>query len=86
VTLNFPDFYLAAQLLNIDAVIPPTYGWIHIQQVPQGNGLFALVSDDNAVSYNVGGIIVGTLTEVPEPSSIVLLAMTSACLLWRARR
>jgi PEP-CTERM motif-containing protein len=46
------------------------FGWITIHN---DNGV--LEGFDNAISYDSPGIIVGTLTEVPEPTSLVLIAL-----------
>ena len=60
---------------------PPAYGWAEIQNF--GNGDLVLV--DHAVAYNSRGIIVDTLTAVPEPDSAIL-GCSAMLLLIRRRR
>ncbi len=78
--IPFPgDFYLGVATTG-PGPIPggtPTYGfgrnvwgWVHIQNSP--TGLYSLGS---AMAYGEGGIIVGTVTAVPEPSTLMLSAL-----------
>lgn len=59
----------------------PAYAWAEIQNF--GTGELVLV--DHAVAYSSQGIIVNTLTSVPEPSTLSTLAL-SLVMLARRRR
>jgi hypothetical protein len=59
------------------------YGWVHLR--PE-NGMLTMVQ--NVMSYNSRGIIVGTTTVVPEPSTVLSIgiALSVATLFTRRRR
>ena len=77
-TIGLGDFFLG---VNTGAAPTPrdAYGWVRLRN---SGGVISMV--DNAVSYGGGGIIVGTLEEIPEPS-IAQFALASLCL-WLMRR
>lgn len=60
----------------------PAYGWAEIRNSANGD----LVLVDHAIAYGAQGIIVGTLTAVPEPSGTVLLGIGMLSLLGFRRR
>ena len=64
ISVGTSDFYLAATVGSGSLNTTFGYGWIDLHKQADGT----LVALDNAVDYGPG-IIVGTLTEVPEPSS-----------------
>lgn len=75
----FGDFYLGVATTATFSTAPrPTYasrdvwGWTRIS-----NGLNGLRMVNNAVAYNEGGIIVGTINAiaVPEPSTLSLVSL-----------
>ncbi len=57
-----------------------TFGWAHFKV--DATGQLNLL--DSAVAFKEGGIIVGTLQAVPEPSSVLMAGLGLAGLLWRA--
>jgi hypothetical protein len=83
--VNSPDFFLGVDLnTNIaDPNAPHAYGWVHVLR---NENTFVLEGVDSAIAYHNSGIIVGTLTEVPEPASWILFSLASMGLLCRVRR
>jgi hypothetical protein len=80
------DFYLG--VATSDLLNPPftrdIFGWVLIHD---NNGV--LSNGGNAVSYHSPGIIVGTITEIPEPGTITLSGLAAALVVayqWPARR
>jgi hypothetical protein len=59
----------------------PAYGWVEFQN--QGTGELVLV--DHAMAYSSQGIVVGTLTAVPEPHSLLLISVAMTLAIRRRR-
>jgi len=74
------DFYLAFWLQSSPP--PYDYGWVHLK-LANSTTLTLL---GNAIEDSGSGIIVGTTTVVPEPSSFCLLALALALMLSIGRR
>jgi hypothetical protein len=76
ITLGTADFYLGIRTGAGYHDTPPyspnrnVYGWVHLQSI--GDTLTML---GNALSYDSSGIIVGTTTVVPEPTTATLLLL-----------
>jgi hypothetical protein len=85
------DFYLGVRTgRGFEGTIgnpgPPrrdAYGWVHLRPV---SGVLTMVG--NVMSYNSRGIIVGTKTVVPEPSTVlsIVIAISVATLFSRRGR
>lgn len=80
------NFFLGIRTpaLEVDSgSFSPAYGWAEIQNL--GTGELSLI--DHAVAYGGQGIIVDTLTPIPEPSSLALglAALGFLCLRMRCR-
>ncbi len=76
------DFYLGVSGVSYDTshadVQRDVFGWVKLRVVPSLTGLNELVHlelIESVVSYNSPGIIIGTTTIVPEPSSMALLCI-----------
>lgn len=65
------DFYLGLRV-NYGAT---AYGWVHLRPV---NGKLTLV--ENVMAYYARGIVVGTTTIVPEPTSALLVSVAAIVL------
>ena len=84
VTIPLGDFYLGVSTgIGITNGKPnrSVFGWVKLHNT--GTQLTAL---GNAVDYGDGGIIIGSATAVPEPTSLVLLATPLAFLAATRRR
>ncbi|MEM8943928.1 MAG: hypothetical protein AAGD11_02005 [Planctomycetota bacterium] len=67
-TYDFPQsFYLGIRTPNLGIGFgpPPAYGWARFEK--SDNALLLLV--DHAVAYECHGIVVGSLTAIPEPTT-----------------
>ena len=74
------DFYLGIRSGDYGET-PDTFGWAHFAL--DLSGKVQLVN--SAMSFGDGGIIVGTLQAVPEPSTWALMGIGLTGLAWRAR-
>jgi hypothetical protein len=83
VAVGSGDFYLGVNTgLGFDIPDDRTvFGWVHLRQV-----LGSLAMVDNVMSYESRGIVVGTSTVVPEPSTTMLLAASLAIAVFSRRR
>lgn len=61
------DFYLGVNTGGLPPDSRESIGWVHLQFVNN-----ALTMVENVMAYNAPGIIVGTTTVVPEPSTVGL--------------
>lgn len=76
------EFYLGARTrTSYTPGFFDTFGWAHFKV--DATGQLKLL--DSAVAFNEGGIIVGTLQAVPEPSTWALMGVGLAALAWRVR-
>jgi len=78
--VGYGDFYMAFNTgLGFDEGNPnrDIFGWVLLRNSVSGVELL-----DNAVAYGESGIVVGTLTAIPEPGSLALLAVGLSGLLF----
>jgi hypothetical protein len=84
VTVGPGDFYLGVRTgRGFEGPRPKrnAYGWVHLRPV---NGVLTMV--ENVMSYNSRGIIVGTTTVVPEPSTVPTIGMAISLATFLNRR
>jgi hypothetical protein len=75
VSLGTGDFYLGVATER--STLPPSgprtvFGWVQLHPTFPGSSPLSMVG--NVMSYNSPGIIVGTTTVVPEPTTIAMVA------------
>ncbi|MBA4110849.1 MAG: hypothetical protein C0487_14790 [Leptothrix sp. (in: Bacteria)] len=82
------DFYLAAKTrsytdpgFSYDDSFYSSFGWAHFKV--DASGLPQLI--DSAMAFREGGIIVGTLQAVPEPSTWAMMGVGLLALAWRSK-
>jgi hypothetical protein len=75
------DFYLGVNT-GVSFEARESFGWLHLRL----NNVAALTMVENVVAYDSPGIIVGTTTVVPEPSTIALLGFSLLGAILRRRQ
>lgn len=74
-------FYLGFFLQTGEGFENGTFGWVEFEN--DGTGVLSVAS--SATAFNEGGIIVGTTTAIPEPSSLILFGTLSLFIFRRKR-
>lgn len=82
------DFYLAAKTrsytdpgFSYDDSFYTSFGWAHFKV----DALGLPQIQESAMAFREGGIIVGTLQAVPEPSTWAMMGVGLVALVWRRR-
>ncbi|YCM43160.1 PEP-CTERM sorting domain-containing protein [Verrucomicrobiaceae bacterium 227] len=75
------NFYLGFFMQTGSGFEDGTFGWVELAN--DGNGILSVAS--SATAFEEEGIIVGTLTAIPEPASAMLLGLCSIVALRRRR-
>jgi len=80
IDVGFSEFYLGVntgQGPPVGGFSPrDVFGWAKFRNSPSGLELL-----ESAVAYQTDGIIIGTTTTIPEPSSLLLVVICGACLI-----
>lgn len=82
------DFWLGVATSRGGAFKSRTaFGWVHMRPTIPFPGFNELVMVENVMSYDSGGIIVGTTTTVPEPGvvTLILIGLSAFCAFCRRR-
>jgi len=81
IDVGFGEFYLGVNTGTFspqEETLRNIFGWARFRNSPSGLELLG-----SAVAYGSDGIFIGTTRIIPEPCTLVLIAVCAACLLWR---